>query len=108
MTSLDNFEKMDTPVTMNQLKFLQGLYEPSLLQWVAADMSRPRTNIKEIQDRASAYQKQQWFNWPLRTVSSIPSEVCVPDEQVGKYANMVNAIFPHVHRGQSGREGTVA
>ena len=61
--SLDNFEKMDTPVTMNQLKFLQGLYEPSLLQRVAADMSRPMTNIKEIEDRASAYQKQQWINW---------------------------------------------
>ena len=27
VTSLDNFEKMDTPVTMNQLKFLQGPYE---------------------------------------------------------------------------------
>ena len=63
VTSLDNFEKMDTPVTMNQLKFLQGLHEPSLLQRVAADMSRPKTNIKEIQDRASAYQKQQWINW---------------------------------------------
>ena len=62
VTSLDNFEKMDTPVMMNQLRFLQGLYEPSLLQWVAADMSRPKTNIKEIQDRASAYQKQQWIN----------------------------------------------
>ena len=55
VTSLDNFEKMDTPVMMNQLKFLQGLYEPSLLQRVAADMSRPKTNIKEIEDRASAY-----------------------------------------------------
>ena len=57
VTSLDKFEKMDMPVTMNQLKFLQGLYEPSLLQRVAADMSRPKTKIKEIQDRASAYQK---------------------------------------------------
>ena len=55
VTSLDNFEKMHTPPTMNQLKFLQGLYEPSLLQRVAAEMSRPKTNIKEIQDRASAY-----------------------------------------------------
>ena len=54
VTSLDKFEKMDTPVTMNQLKFLQGMYEPSPLQRVAADMSRPKTNIKEIQDRASA------------------------------------------------------
>ena len=63
LTSLDNFEKMDMPVTMNQLKFLQGLYEPLLLQRVAADMSRPKTNIKEMQDRASAYQKQQWINW---------------------------------------------
>ena len=63
VTSLDSFEKMDTPVTMNQLNFLQGLYEPSLLQPVAADMSGPKTNIKEIQDRASAYQKQQWINW---------------------------------------------
>ena len=63
VTSLDGFEKMDTQVTMNQLKFLQDLYEPSLLQRVTADMSRPKTNIKEIQDRASAYQKQQWINW---------------------------------------------
>ena len=36
--SLVNFEKIDTPVTMNQLNFLQGLYEPALLQRVAADM----------------------------------------------------------------------
>ena len=63
VTSLDNFEKMDTTVTMYQLKFLQGLYEPSLLQRVAPDISRPKTNIKEIQDRASAYQKHQWINW---------------------------------------------
>ena len=63
VTSLDNFQKMDTPVTMNQLKFLQALYDPSLLQRVPADMLRPKTNIKEIQDRASAYQKQQWINW---------------------------------------------
>ena len=63
MTSLDNFEKMDTAVTMNQLKYLEGLYEPSLLQRVAADMSRPKTNIKEIHDQASAYHKQQWINW---------------------------------------------
>ena len=63
VTALDNFENMDRPLTMNQLKFLQGLYEPSLLQRVAADMSRPKTNIKEIKDRASAYQKQQWSNW---------------------------------------------
>ena len=63
VTSLDNFEKMNTPVTMNQLNLLQGLYEPSLLQRVAADMSRPKTNIKEIQERAFAYQEQQWINW---------------------------------------------
>ena len=61
--SLLNLENMDTPVTMNQLKFLQSLYEPALLQRVAADMSRPKVNIKEIQDRASTYQKQQWINW---------------------------------------------
>ena len=59
VTLLDNFEKMGRPVTMNQLKFLQCLYEPSLLQWVAADMSRPKTNIKEIQDRASAYSSKR-------------------------------------------------
>ena len=63
VTSLDNFEKMDTPATMNQLKFVQGLYEPSVVQRVAVDVLRPKTNIKEIQDRASAYQKQQWINW---------------------------------------------
>ena len=57
--SLMNFENMDTPVTMNQLKFLQSLHEATLLQRVAADMSGPKTNIKEIKDRASTYQKQQ-------------------------------------------------
>ena len=30
--SLCNFEAMDTPVTMNQVKFLKGLYEPALLE----------------------------------------------------------------------------
>ena len=62
MQSPINFQNMDTPVTMNQLKFLQSLYEPALLQRVAADMSRPKVNIKEIQDRGSIYQKQQWIN----------------------------------------------
>ena len=62
VTSLDNFEKMDMTVTMNQLKLLQGLYDPLLLQQVAAEISRPKTNLKEIQDRVSAYQKQQWIN----------------------------------------------
>ena len=111
MTSLDNFEKMDTPVTMNQLKFLQGMYEPSLLQRVTADMSRPKTNIKEIQDRASAYQKQQWINWhwgaapdnvihPTR--SMFPSQASRQTRQQGK------RNLSHVYRGESGREGTVA
>ena len=63
VTSLDDFEKMDMPVTMNQLKTLQGLYQPSLPQRVAANMSRPKTNVKQIQDRAFTYQKQQWINW---------------------------------------------
>ena len=61
--SLDNLEKMKTPMAMNQQKFLQSLYEPALLQRVAADMLRPKTNIKEIQDGASTYRKQQWINW---------------------------------------------
>ena len=61
--SVINFKNMDTPLTMNQLKFLQSLYEPALLQQVAADMWRPKVNIKEIQDRASTYQKQQWIKW---------------------------------------------
>ena len=61
--SADNFEKMDTPVAMNQLKFLQSLYERALLQRAAADMSRRKTNIKGIQDRASTYQKKQSINW---------------------------------------------
>ena len=63
MQSLINFENMDTPVTMNQLKFPHSLYEPALLQRVAADMSRSKVNIKEIQDRTSTYQKQQWISW---------------------------------------------
>ena len=43
--SLIKFENMDTPVTMNQLKFLQSLYEPALLQRVAADMLRPKSSV---------------------------------------------------------------
>ena len=90
MTSLDNFQKMDTPVRMNRLKFLQGLYEPSLLQRVAADMSRPKTNIKEIEEPASNTRSSIGsigIGEPLRTAPSIPSEVCFPDKQVGKHAN---------------------
>ena len=64
--SLLILETMDTPVTMNQLKVLQTLYELALLQRVAADMSRPKTNIKEIQERASTYNKQQWIKSHLR------------------------------------------
>ena len=63
MQSLISFENIDTPLTMNQLKFLQSLYKPALLQRVAADMSKPKVNINKIQDRASTYQKQQWINW---------------------------------------------
>ena len=83
--SVLHFENMDTPVTMNQLRFLQSRYERALLQQVAADMSRPKTNIKETEDQASTYQKQQWINW--RTASFISLEVCSPDRQVGKHAN---------------------
>ena len=79
--SLIDFGNMDTPVTMNQLNFVQGLYEPALLQRVAADMSRPKVNIKKIQDRASSYHKQQWINrhWraaPNRVIH--PSRSMVP------------------------------
>ena len=63
MACLDNLEKIDTPVTMRQLKFLQSPYEPSLLPRLATDMSRPKTNIKEIKDRACTYQKQEWIHW---------------------------------------------
>ena len=111
MTSLDNFEKMDMPVMMNQLKFLQGLYKPSLLQRVAANMSRPKTNIKEIQDQAFAYQNQQWINWhwgaapdgaihPTR--SMFPSQASRQTRKQGK------RNLSYVSRGESGREGTVA
>ena len=102
---------MDMPVTMNQLKFLHGLYEPSLLKQVASDMSRPKGNIKEIQDRASAYQKQQWINWHWGaapdsvihpTCSMFPSQA---GRQTGKQGER---NLSHVYRGESGREGTVA
>ena len=111
VTSLDDFEKMDMPVTMNQLKFLQGLHEPSLLQRIAADMWRPKTNIKEIQDRASAYQKQQWINWHWgaapdsvihRTRSMFPSQAGRQTCKQGK------RNLSCVSRGESGRECTVA
>ena len=111
VTSLDDFEKMDMPVTMNQLKFLQGLYEPLLLQRVAADMSRPKTNIKEIQDQASAYQKQQWINWHWGaaqdsvihlTRSMFPSQAGRQTRKQGK------RNVSYVSRAESSREGTVA
>ena len=111
LTSLDNFEKMDTPVTMNQLKFLQGLYEPSLLQRVAADMSRPKTNIKEIQDRASAYQKQQWINWHWGAAPDSvihPTRSMFPSHTSGQTRKQGNLNLSYVYRGKSGREGTVA
>ena len=50
-----NFDTMDTRVTMSQLKFLQSVYKLAPLQRVAADMSRPKVNIKDIQDRDSTY-----------------------------------------------------
>ena len=77
MQSLLNFETMDTHVTMNWLKFLQRPYEPALLQRVAADMSRPKKNIKEIQDRASTYQKQQWINWHWGAVKPVRTPVAI-------------------------------
>ena len=106
VTLLDNFEKMDTPVTMNQLKFLQGMYQPLLLQRVAADMSRPKTNIKEIQDRASAYRSSSGsigIGEPRREALSIRPEVCSPHKQVGKHANKVSATF-HMFREASPAE----
>ena len=109
--SLTNLENMDTPVTMNQLKFVQSLYEPALLQLVAGDMAKPKTNIKEIQDRASTYPKQQWINWHW---GAAPDSVIHPSRSMSPWqtrkheAQLVNTNFPHVCRGQSGREGTVA
>ena len=60
---------------MNQMKFLEGLNNPSILQRVAADMSGPRVKIKDIQDRAAAYLKQQWVNrhWEAAPESHIHS-----------------------------------
>ena len=111
VTSLDSFEKMDMPVTMNQLKFLQGLYEPSLLQRVAADMSRPKTNVKEIQDRASAYQKQQLINWhwgaPPDSVIH-PTRSMFPSQAGRQTCKQGKRNLSYVSRGKSGREGTVA
>ena len=48
---------------MNQVKLLHCLYAPALLQPAAADILRPKVNIKDIQDLASNYRKQQWINW---------------------------------------------
>ena len=111
MTSLDHFKKMDTPVTMNQLRFLQGLYEPSLLQRVAADLSRPKTNIKEIHDRAAPYQKQQWINWHWGAApdSVIPPTRSIFPSQASRQTRIQGKRNPsHVYRGESGREGSVA
>ena len=77
--SLINFEKIDTPVTMNQLKFLHSLYEPAILQRVAADVSIPKVNINEIEDRASTYQKQQWIHWHW---GAAPDSVILPSRSM--------------------------
>ena len=111
MTSLDNFEKMDLPVTMNKLKFLQGPYEPSLLQRVAADMLRPKMNIKEIRDRASAYQTQQWINWHWGAAPDSvidPTRSMFPSQAGRQTRKQGKRNLSHVYRGKSGREGTVA
>ena len=96
MTSLENFEYNDMPVTMNQLKFLQGLYEPSLLQRVAADMSGlNRTSRKSrtgpLPTRSSSGSIS--IGKPRRTAFSIRPAVYSPHKQVGKHANKVNATF---------------
>ena len=111
VASLDSLEKMDTPVTMNKLKFLQGLYEPSLLQRVAANMSRPKTTIKEIQDRASAYQKQQWINWHWGAAQNSvihPTRSMFPSQASRQTRKPGKRNLSHVYRGESGRAGTVA
>ena len=111
VTSLDKFEKMDMPAMMNQLKFLQGLYEPSLLQRVAADMSRPKTNIKEIQDWASAYQKQQWINWHWGAAPDSvihPTRSMFPSQAGRQTRKQGKRNLSHISRGESGRKGTVA
>ena len=77
-----------------------------LQQQVAPDLLRPKTNIKEIQDRPSGYQKQQRISGirePRRTALSIRPEVCSPHQQVGKHANEVNATF-HTFTGASPAE----
>ena len=106
VTSLDHFERMDMPVTMNQLKFLHGLYEPSLLQRVAADMSRPKTNIKDIQDGASAYQKQQWINWHCEAAPDSvihPTRSMFPSQASRQTRKQVKRNLSHVYRGESRR-----
>ena len=86
MASLDIFEKMDTPVTMNQLKFLHTLYQPSHLQQVTADMSTS-TKSKTGPLLTSVSSASIGIGEPLRTASLIPLEVCSPDKQLGKQAN---------------------
>ena len=93
------------------MEFLQGLYAPSLLQRVAADMSRPKTNIKEIQDRTSAYQKQQWINWHWGAAPDSvihPTRSMFPSQESRQTRKQGKNNLSHVYRGESGGEGTVA
>ena len=111
MKALYSFEEMNMRVTMNHLKFLQGLYEQSLLQRVAADMSRPKRNIKEIQDRASAFQKQQWINWHWEAAPDNvihPTRSMFPSQAGRQTRKQGKRNLSYVSRGESGREGTVA
>ena len=74
-------------------------------------MSRRKTNTKEIQDRASAYQKREWINWHW---GAAPESVIHPTRsmfrsQAGRQTRKQGKRnLSYVYRGESGREGTVA
>ena len=61
--SLDNFDKMDTPLTMNRPRFCRVCTSHRSYDGSPPTCRDQKKNIKEIQDQASAYQKQQWINW---------------------------------------------
>ena len=91
VTSLDNFEKMDTPVTSEAAEVFAGsvrAISPTTGRCrhvETKDEHQGNPGLGPLLTRSSS--GSIGIGEPLRTASSIPLEVCFPDKQVGKHAN---------------------
>ena len=90
-----NFETIQTPVTLNQLNFLQSLYEQALEDVGSYSGSPPTCRYPRGTSRKSktgplltrSSSGSIGSGEPLRTASFIPLEVCSVDRQVGQHAS---------------------